>query len=344
MGYCIAVMTVYVGSLLIEKPTPRMHFISGIFIGFSALVGRNYGLYTVIIFVLLTLLIWHRFARGPIFKRLAILGLGGVIGYSPLLIVMIVEPGFFDAFMQTISLIIERGQTNISKPIPWPWRYELSQLKWADILKVCSIGGMFVLIPLVLLSALFYWFRFLDKNDKKYAPLLSGLITSIIFFHYALSRPDLTHLADAIPPFLILVFILPCFVKGFYGRAFSQFLSVLVILMTVALSSVFIEPISRYLNPENYVKVNIRGDALWVKKQTARKIVMFRDIVNQKVGKNENVLFAPYLPGMYPIVDQKSPVKTSYFLYPEEDQFEMIKHLENENVNWAIISLTAIKI
>ena len=338
IGYFIAIMTVYVGSILIEKPTPKLYLISGIFVGLAAFFGQNYGVYTLLIFLLLSLFIWHSGNHRPILKRLIIFFAGVVIGYSPTLIVMAVDPEFFHAFINHVKFLLERGATNIPKPVPWPWSYILSELSWVSTLIVYSRGGFFIFILLIPLIIVIHLVRSFDRNDKRYAPLISALITSIVFSHYAFSRPDLTHLADSILPFLILVFIYPAFIKSSYGRYMGQILVISVILMSLIISIVIRAPFSQYFFPDQYVKIDIRGDDIWLNKSTAGKIVSFRNIVNKVVKEDESILFAPYLPGMYPILGRKSPLKTTYFLFPIEDQHEMIKKLESENVNWAIIS------
>ena len=128
------------------------------------------------------------------------------------------------------------------------------------------------------------------------------------------------------------------FIRNPIGRYLGQVLVALVIIMSLILSIVVRAPFSPYFFPNKYVKIDILEDEIWMTKSHAKKIILFRNIVNKVVKEDESILFAPFLPGLYPILGRKSPVKTTYFLFPIEDQHEMIKKLEMEKVNWIIIS------
>jgi hypothetical protein len=58
------------------------------------------------------------------------------------------------------------------------------------------------------------------------------------------------------------------------------------------------------------------------------------------MGSSDGVVIAPFMPGLYPIMNRESPLWQLSFLFPAtpEDQQAMIRDLNARNVNWAIIS------
>ena len=87
------------------------------------------------------------------------------------------------------------------------------------------------------------------------------------------------------------------------------------------------------------VRTNIAGDDLWLGAGGAKLVNGVRELVQQKMAPDENILIAPYWTTFYPILGKKSPVWEIYFLFPQpkEKQEEMISDLRKKNVKWAII-------
>src|SRR5262245_27185588 len=81
----LSMMAVYMAVRLIEKPSPGQHFVTGLFVGLVACMGRNHGLYDLLAFFLLILFLWVKLRQAPLLKLITP-WLGGIaLGYMPLL-------------------------------------------------------------------------------------------------------------------------------------------------------------------------------------------------------------------------------------------------------------------
>ena len=91
----VAIMAIYIALLLLEKPGLYRYFGAGVFVGFSAFVGINHGLYNTLSFSLLILFIWFKFDRELLIRKYMVWGSGIVIGYSPMLLMFVFPRWFF---------------------------------------------------------------------------------------------------------------------------------------------------------------------------------------------------------------------------------------------------------
>ena len=172
----IAMGAVYFAVRLIENPSLRQHYISGIFVGIAAFFGRNLGGYSFLSFFLLIIFIWYRNTAielgkdllekynihgkslpssiSIVFKRLykrkvnpgkrISSWLAGIVtGYLPMIIMMILIPGFFDSVMDMIFVILRFGHTNMPIPIPWPWCFDYSQMSMMESLRKFLAGTFY---------------------------------------------------------------------------------------------------------------------------------------------------------------------------------------------------------
>ena len=78
---------------------------------------------------------------------------------------------------------------------------------------------------------------------------------------------------------------------------------------------------------------------LFVDQSTANVVKTVEKINYELVGPGEQLLIAPHWPGLYAILNRKSPLWDTYFLFPASSnaQLEMIKELERQNTNWVIL-------
>jgi hypothetical protein len=99
----IALIAVYVAVRLMELPTIRRHFVAGIFVGLAAFFGRNHGLYNLIAFGIVILVLgsanWSKLSR----RLLSWIG-GICCGYLPQLVMFVFVPGYFRSFSRAASV------------------------------------------------------------------------------------------------------------------------------------------------------------------------------------------------------------------------------------------------
>ena len=330
--HTIVMMAIYFGLCLIEKPSGLWHFITGFFIGLSAFFGRNYGLYNFIVFLLLIFFIYFKIDRAGLKRKLFLWSAGIIIGYIPMLYMFIAIPDFFSSYMNVIMDMFSRGSTNLTLPVPWPW-------KVAYINKVQFFTGVFFLILPVYYFLLVIYLIKIKENFQTKSILIATTLTGFIYMHYAFSRADTGHLTHSIHPFLIGLMSLPFLLKNKYLKLISL-LSLLAVSIMTYYTMWMVSPcyIKASAQKDSFVKIDICGDDIWLDKSTADIIETVKKI-NKDFIHSEEVLIAPHWPGFYPILQKKSPLWRIYFIFkePEENQEKMISDLENKHINWVIL-------
>ena len=341
----LTLAAVYFAVRLMENPSWRQHLISGVFVGLAAFIGRNHGLYLFLAFALLIMFAWDKLDRTCLPARVGAWVGGMVLGYSPLLIMLLVVPGFFDSFVKDVMAIFSRGTTNIVMEIPWPWTLDYERLSLPDIAKKFTVGVFFLLLPLVYgASAAIVLFCKKDRLAHKKL-LVASTFVGIVYLHHIFSRADMEHLAQGIHPFLVALLAIPFSFSFSHKKIISAALMVILIAMSLCSAGVA----SQYFRkasagPGQYVSCEILGDILFVPIGEAIVIETVKQIDAQMVPDNEGFLIAPYWPALYPVLQRESPLWDIYFMFPatKERQEQMIQELEENNVNWAILGNAAI--
>ncbi|RLC18983.1 MAG: hypothetical protein DRI57_07765, partial [Deltaproteobacteria bacterium] len=200
--HSLTMAAVYVAVLLIEKPSFRRHFATGMFVGTAAFFGRNHGFYGFISFFLLILFIWLKNQRTDFIRRTALYGTGVLAGYSPMLIMFILIPGFFQSFIENIQFIL-RNSTNLSLPVPWPWTADFIHINMTETVKFVSTGIFFLMLPVFYILAGAYLIRSKIDISKQKPLMTASVFVGVPYIHHIFSRADISHLAQGIHPLLI---------------------------------------------------------------------------------------------------------------------------------------------
>lgn len=335
----LAMISVYFAVRLLEDPSLRQHLISGIFVGITAFFGRNHGLYNLLAFSFLILFICLRVQKTGLIKHTAVWFGGILLGYSPMLIMILMVPGFFDGLLDSLALLLRKGATNTCLPIPWPWRYDYSQMTMSQALTSFSTGSFFLLLPTFSIFAIIYSFASKKEHLKRISLLTACGLVGITYMHYAFSRADVGHLAHGIPPLLIGMLALP-FALNFNSRKILCSAGLIIMLvMTIFSAGTQNWCYLKATAPGIYIKSNIAGDDLWIPLLDARYIEAVKHINSQMIAPEEGLLFVPWRVTMYPILHRQSPLRELWFFDPQTEtrQKEMIKELEQKKVNWIIL-------
>ena len=338
--HSIAMAAVYFALLLVEKPSVARHFVAGVFVGVAAFFGRNFGLYCLVSFLVLILFI--RFKQDhtrDLDKRLAGWAAGIALGYSPMLIMLALVPGFGQAMMESLALLVRIKGTNLALPVPWPWTVDLSGPLEVGPLRDLTTGILFMLLPLFYAGAGLLLVASRQAWEGPQRLLAASVVVGASFIHHAFSRAELGHLAQAIHPFLLGVIALPLLVKGRYVRLLAALPLAMVVVLSMATALVVTPRFQKILAPEEaFTKLDVHGVPLRVYTSTAN-LIHGVERVAQRVGEGEQLLIAPHWPGFYPLLERKSPLREIYFLFPETEarQRQMIRELEAQNVTWIIL-------
>jgi hypothetical protein len=334
----IAMIAVFMAVLLLEKPSFRRHFTCGLLVGLAAFFGRNHGLYLFISFALLIFFNWLKFG-GKFLKRIAFWSMGILIGYTPMFFMLAIIPGFFRSFVESILFLFRIGRTNIPLPIPWFWNIDYSNLALFQSLNAFLIGLLFLILPLFSFGAIAYVAHMNQSRLSNNILLVASAFISLTYMHYAFSRSDVSHLAQAIHPMLLGLFAL--FVNLLRERKKELIVFLTVVLLETLLSIGLFQPFYiRAQSPEPYVKYEISDNTIWLHPKVVSLLNTIRKFTKETIGGKEVILVIPHFPAVYPILGIESPLRETFFLFPETyvRQKEMIQTLQEKQINWILVA------
>lgn len=337
--HSLSIMSVYVAILLIEHPTMKRYFFTGVFIGISAVIGRNHGFYNLLIFAALSVYIYFTINKDKTCSKITLLAGGIIIGYLPMLVMLAIIPGFFDgAFIYPARYLANLQTTNITLPIPWPWRINYYDLSSISRISSFLIGSLFVIIPLYYICVAVSLFRHQPRQSKEpeKAVVIASFFVGIIYIHYAFSRADLGHLALSIHPFLLGSMALAVNKNRRWWQIYGAVgLLAVSTAFTVGINSPYY---AKYTSPGSFQVRQIQGDSLWIDPSTTG-IIDVAIAVQERLAFGESLLIAPHWPGLYAVLGQESPVWETYFLVKQlaDKQEQMITQLEKNNTSLIIL-------
>lgn len=342
--HSLAMGAVYVGMLLMESPTVRRHFFSGLFIGVAAFFGRNHGLYYSLGFSLIVAYTYFAGQKTFFIKKISLFFLGIVIGYLPILLMIVSVVGFNKAFYESILFLFELGRTNIPLPVPWPWLINFGQQNLLEFIRQFLVGSIFLIGPFFYAASLVRVFTLGSKGrGKESALFISSCFIGIMYMHYAFSRADINHLAQGIHPLLLGMISFPVGKINIWHILRKSFVFCLLVvsILSIGLSSPYYKYIS---NRDGYTSVDIDGDSYTLKRDTARIISAVKSINDDLVKPGEQFLIAPHWPTLYSILQRKAPLWEIYFLHPRPlaMQREMINQLQAQDTNWIFLGDVAL--
>jgi hypothetical protein len=332
---------VYVAVCLIEKPSSKQYFLTGLFVGLTAFMGRNHGLYTFLAFSLLILFIRFKLDQRLSFKQLSLWLTGIIVGYAPMLFMLTFIPGMSNSFFIFMKPLLRHKTTNLALPIPWPWTVSYAKLGVLIGTFRFFLGVLFILLPF------FYLFATINILLSKQAAipyrtlLIASTFVGTFYIQHAFSRADLSHLGQSIHPFLLGLLALPRAYNFHHRRGLVGCLFTFILIVTIFAAVIPFNPYLSWLRfKDQFVQYDIHSDHLWLPKDQAAYIDVVKLLVAQYVNSQEALLIVPHSPGLYPILQRKSPTWDTYFILPETEakQIEIINDLNEHRVDWTILA------
>ena len=330
----ISVSLIAVLTLLMERPSLRRYFLTGVVVGLVATFGRNHGLYGVI--GSWGVIAYLRFRHdGPsLVSVLMWWALGVVVGYLPLILLLVLVPGFARAFWESIMFWFECSCTNIRLPIPWPWGLPFGQMGLGESVRGVVVGLFF--IGVLLFGVLGVWYLVRARlRGKEVPPLVVASVVMVLpYAHHAFSRADISHLAQGIFPLVIGGFALladiPTRVK-IVGAASALAASLLVMLP--------MHPAWHSYRSGNWVKTDVSGTSLRVYSGTAKDIRLLRNLVDTYAPDGRTFLAVPFWPGAYAVFKRKAPLWGMFPLLPRNTAFQEaeIQRIRTANPGFAVV-------
>jgi len=340
----LAMAAVAVAVALLERPSLRRHFWAGVLVGLGLFFGKNHGLYLGVAFLLLLLLLrWRWPAPGEpgLPRRLAAWIGGGLVGASPLLLMLAFVPGFFKAYVDSIRFFLEQGRTNFPLPIPWPWRVELAGETFVEAAGDLSQSVGFLLFPLFVAVAALVVARTRRSELPSRALLIGSGAVALVYMHYAFSRADIVHLAPSIHPLLLGLLALPVLLAGGQRRiAAGAALALGVCLAAVtAFGIVPTTPWFKEAHVHPYRPYRVAGDELRLLPRTVN-LLSWVERKTERVPATEALLMVPNLTGLYPVLGRRSPVWDIYPIWPASPRLDqrMLDEMRARDVRWVIVT------
>ena len=337
----LAMMAVYFAMRLIEAPTLRRHFLTGIFLGVAAFFGRNHALYAGLGTGLVALWIAWKVGTEDLPRKLGALGVGTVLGASPLLFMLFAVSGFAESFLRSVMFFVERG-SNHPLPVPWPWKVDVGALDWVRGPAELAVGLGFVLLVAVYGAGLLAAARTHAGQVGDRALLVASVFIGLAYAHHASVRSDASHLAQCIHPMLLALIAVPrafSLPKEFkYGVATCA--AVLTLFALPLVQPALARRLPGVAAPE-LVAFEVGDDRLWIADERARVLRRLEIAVGGRVGIDESIFIAPIAPGLYPLLGKVSPVWEIYFLWSggAAEQARIAAALEAGGVDWALLEL-----
>lgn len=341
----IVLAAVWFAVRLLEQPSLRRHFAAGVFVGIAAWFGRNHGLYNLVAFALLYgFALWKIDGSKPLAKMLWA-GLGIAAGYLPMIVAIVLAPGFAEAFLHGITEVVRLSTTNVVKDIPWPWTVWRESVDTVGVVVTLRstrflLGVILVVYPLLVAAALLF---LAVRRPPFGTPLrLIAAVSAVGFayLHYPLSRADLEHVALVIAPLLIGSLALPTVLGGprwFRGATAAAVAAALLVVTwyTVGRASY----LYRKVHLQDLQTVQVTGNAILVQADTAEVLRALDEIRDHLLAPDDAVVVLPFWPTAYVVLERPAPIWDIYmhFERSEERQREIVARLDAQGVRWALV-------
>lgn len=313
----LSILLIGVMAFLVQNPTIRRYFFAGLCVGLVAVFGRNHGMYGVVASI--GIMFWLSIKRenGPRIVNGFFLWLAGVVtGFTPILLMMLLIPGFAAAFWDSIQFLFEVKATNLPLPVPWPWLVNFSAPLGEAIRGV--LVGLFFINTVVFGVLAIIWVVWQKFQNKQVSPaLVAASFLALPYAHYAYSRADVGHLAQGIFPLLI-----GCL--AILATQSAKIKWVLALMLCIASFWVMhiYHPGWQCYASKQCVNIDISGSNLQVDPGTASDVGLLRELADQYASDGRSFIATPFWPGAYALLERKSPTWEIYALFPRTQAFE----------------------
>ena len=317
----LSILLIGVLAFLIRNPTYNRYFFAGLCVGIIAVFGRNHGVYGVV--GSLGVMAWLTIKRvdQPEFTRGFLLWAAGVtVGFTPVLLMMLLVPGFAMAFLESIRFLFEVKATNLPLPVPWPWDVAFGSISVSKTIREILIGLLF--IALVVFGAFAVAWVTWQKFHKRAIPpeLVAAAFLVLPYAHYAYSRASVMYLAISIFPLLV-----GCLVWLATQSPKIKWPLALVLCGVSVWLTLASHPGWQCRASKQCVDIEVSGSYLNVDPVTANDIDLLRKLADEYAPNGQNFITVPFWPGAYPVMGRKSPMWEIYALWPQSETFQRVE-------------------
>jgi hypothetical protein len=318
----LSLMCVGAVAYVFEAPQRlRRWFLLGVAMGLAAFFGRNsgifFGLAAIIAFVLLSL----RREAPPVGRASWVLAGGLLLGYSPMLIMLLAVPRFAPAFFNSLLLTPKWAW---SLKIPFPWHVHLKGLHGMDLVQARAVSWLCLAVPFSYAASLWRAVRRNGALDGAEWLAAAASAAGAGFLVHAFYTADFFHIAEGIVPFVIAVGALSACLWEMRDRrwAAAVFLAAALLIFSAWLP---MEPLVQHLRAQanafaDVQQISIHGESFEVPSQQAEIMNIVGAAFRECGLRDGGFLAAPYYPGLYAFLNTRAPSWDTYFLWPRREQ------------------------
>jgi len=299
----------------------RRWFLLGVATGLAAFFGRNSGIFFGLAAITAFLLLSLRREGPSVAQATRALAGGILIGYSPILIMLVAVTDFAPAFFQSLLLTPKWAW---SLKIPFPWHVHLKGLHGMDLVQARAISWLCLAVPFTYVASL--WRAVRRNSPLDSVEWLAGAASAAGagFLLHAFYTADFFHIAEGVVPFVIAAGALSAHLWRSRMRWWSLAVFCGMGFLVIA-SWLPMEPLVQHLRtrgqaPESVQQISIHGKTFEVPAEQAEIMntvaTAFRDCDLHDGG----FLAAPYYPGLYAFLNTRAPLWDTYFLWPRNQQ------------------------
>jgi hypothetical protein len=295
-------------------------FLCGIVIGLAAFFGRNSGVFCLLAVVVAFVVLRIRGEAPPTGRAVGAVAAGTLLGYLPMILMIIGIDGFAEPFFQSVPLTPRWAW---SLKIPFPWHVHLRGLGAIDRLQARAVAWLCVAVPLT--YAVILW-----RSVRRRAVLSSVEWLSVAasaagagFLLHAFYTADFFHIAEGVVPFVIAALALSS--ELWRGRARPTALAIFCATVFLILASWLpMEPLAQHLKNQAQDgaerQISIDRKSFYVPAEQADIMHTVAAAFLDCRPHNGGFFAAPYYPGLYAYLNTRASSWDTYFLWPRSDQ------------------------
>jgi hypothetical protein len=314
----ISIALVAILSHLVQQPSRRRYFLTGVAVGLAAVFGQNHGVYGAAASLgVIAYLALGRKQHPGFVDALASWTAGVVIGWLPVLFMMALLPGFALSLWKSVLFLFELGATNLPLPVPWPWLVPFGDIPAVDAARGVLAGLFYIATAAYGVLGIAWTIRERLRGKPVPPTVVASAFLALPYAHFAYSRADLSHLAQGIFPLLIGGLVLlarrPAKISGPFATLLCG-ASVLVMLP--------LHPGWQCRASMQCVETDVAGSKLTIDPGTAGDLTMLTTLAGRFAPGNRSFVAAPFWPGAYAALHRRSPMWEIYPLFPRDEAFE----------------------
>ncbi|MBM3777384.1 MAG: hypothetical protein FJW23_03965 [Acidimicrobiia bacterium] len=290
---------------VVGRPSGCRWFVAGLCVGLAAFFGRNHGLYGVVAGLGVSgYLAIHNRSGILMYARAWVAGI--VIGYLPQFVLFATTPGMLIVLLEDSSLLLETGATNLTLPVPWPWRISTTAAPPLSLLRDVVLGLYFVALVVFAVAGPIWAASRMARRAPLPPLVVACTFVGLPYAHHALSRADTWHLAQGLFPFLLAAFAGLTMIRASLRWPLAA---------TLAASGLFVAVPQQpgwqcATNPCRTIMVG--GDELLVAPETAGHVELLTHVASRYGREGETFLVVPAWPGAYALFHRRAPTRETY--------------------------------